>query len=106
MFFLNDKLEAALAVIVKPAAGKAQVTTGKSATDKDPPPVIICSAQVEEMEDPRGSGNFFANCSVAIKSSGVPNEEGTAPADSDPAALEAMVKAANQELALDVFEAV
>lgn len=106
LFLLNDKAEAALAAIVMPAAGTAQVFTGKTATDKQPPPVIICSAAAEEQEDPRGSGNFFVNCSVAIKTGAVVNEDGTAPADADQAALAAAVKAQNQALVAAVYGAV
>ena len=106
LFLLNDKAEAALAAIVTAAAGTAQVVTGKTATDKEAPPLIICSAAAEEQEDPPHTGNFFVNCSVAIKTGAIVNEDGTAPADADQAALEAAVKAENQALVAAVYGAV
>jgi hypothetical protein len=105
LFLLNDKVEAALAAIVVPAAGDAQVVTGKSAVDKQAPPVVVCSAEAQDMDDPPGSGNYFLNGSVAIKSAAVPNEDGTVAAE-DLANVEADIKAANQELVEGVFKAV
>ena len=105
LFLLNDKCEAALAAIVTAAAAEAQVLTGKSATDKQSPPVVICSAEAEGEEDPKGTGNFFVNCSVAVKSGAVPNEDGTDNPDA-PEADADQVKAANQALVAAVFGAV
>lgn len=103
LFLLNDKAEAALAQLVTPAAESAQVVTGKSATDKEAPPIVICSATAEDQEDPKGSGNFFVACSVAIKTQAIPNEDGTGAPDADPADLAAAVKSDNQELVAAVF---
>lgn len=103
LFLLNDKAEAALAAIVTPAADGAQVVTGKTATDKQAPPLIICSAAVEEQEDPPHTGNFFVNCSVAIKTGAVVNEDGTAAADAVADDLEAAVKAQNQARVVAIY---
>jgi hypothetical protein len=102
LFLINDKVEAALAVLVAAAAGEVQVATGKSASDKEAPPIIICSAEAEGDDDPRGSGNFMVNGSVAIKTSAIPNEDGT---EGDSANAEEAIKTANQALVAAVFGA-
>jgi hypothetical protein len=52
------------------------VYTGKSSDEKTIP-CVICSAEITEDEDPKGTGNWPVRCTVAIKQSGVRNEDGT-----------------------------
>lgn len=108
-FLLNDKVEAALEVIVRQAVTAVQVVTGKSAAVKMVPPVIICAAEADGQEDPFRSGNFFVNGSVAIKTLAVPDEDGVESSKSNAqssADLEAAVKSDSQDLVASVFGAV
>ena len=99
-FLIGDKVEAALALLVTPvAAGLSpgiRVVTGKSETDKVAPPLIVCSAEEDGDEEPKHSGNFFVNCSVAIKCSAVTNEDGNDNPSPNP-------KSADQSLVAAVF---
>ena len=99
LFLISDKVETALAAMVAAVATEAQVVTGKSAEDKQAPPMVICSAEVDGNDDPYGTGNYFVNGTVAIKSAAVPNEDGSG----DAAGQEASLKAANQALVDAVF---
>jgi len=89
---LADNIELALAALIIPVAGAAQIVTTKTATDKAPPPVIICTATIDGPEDPMGSGNFHVAVDVAIKTDAAPDDD---------TAVEA--KAASQALVEDVF---
>src|ERR1039458_207906 len=97
-FSLNDKVEAALAVLVAAAApAGTQVLTGKSPQDVSLP-VAICSAEAEGDEDPKGSGNYFVRGMVTVRSSAVINET-AAGSDPDP-------KGTDQGLVSSIFAAV
>lgn len=107
MFLINDKCEEALAAIVAPAVTGVQVLTGKSASDKQAPPVIICSAACDGEADPYGTGNYFVRCSVAIRTNAVADDSSTDSGDElDSIEREAAIKAENQALVESVFAAV
>jgi hypothetical protein len=75
-FLIADKVETALAALVMPVAGTVPVYTGKG-SDEKAAPCIICSAEIGEDEDPKGTGNYWVTATVFIKQSGVTNEDGT-----------------------------
>lgn len=80
-FLLVDKVEEALATLVLDSGVSANVYTGKGSLDKEAP-CVICSAEPEGEEDPKGTGNFFMQGIVTCKGYGVINEDGAGnPAD-------------------------
>src|ERR1051326_1219942 len=99
LFLLNDKCESALAALVMPAAFAVEpeinVYPGKSSAERALP-CVICGADGDGLEDPKGTGNFWMDCYVAIEHGAVPNEDGTSPDGPDP-------KVADQALVSAVF---
>lgn len=90
-FFLPaDKAEEALAALVLAiptlntvAGTTVQVVTGKNAGDKDQAPLVVCSAEAEDTDDPPFTGNYWINGMIAIKTPAVTNEDGTEPTKTD-----------------------
>ena len=107
MFLINDKVEMALAAVVAEAVAgmvpeltrPVRVVTGKASGDVPEPPLIECSAQAEGEDDPRGSGNVWVSASVAVRSSAVPNEDGTGTGEDPRVENQALVAAVYAGLA-------
>jgi hypothetical protein len=99
---LIDRCEDAFAaVLAAPVGSLAEVATGKSYTDKTLP-VVICAGDgggVEE--DPKGTGNFWLNFTVSIKTLAVADAEGTNPADNPKTTGQAIVSAVMAALMVD-----
>ena len=71
---LNDKIEEALASLVSAAVGDlASVVTGKASGTKALP-VVICAANGSGEDDPPGSGNFWVDVAVQVKTSASDSE--------------------------------
>lgn len=107
LFLLADKSEEALVALVlaiptlNTVAGTTlQVLPGKNSEDKLKAPIVVCSAELEEMEDPHFTGNYWVNAMVAIKTEAVTNPDGT-----DPAATDADTKEESQSLVELIFTA-
>jgi hypothetical protein len=66
---------ALVAVITAAGVGTDNIFNGKSSEDK-PLPVVICDAK-SQREDPPGSGNFWVDLEVQVKTTGV-DETGAA----------------------------
>ena len=92
-FLVADKVETALAALVTAEAGAIPVYTGKSSEEKEAP-CIICSAEISEDEDPKGTGNYWVTATVFIKQSGVTNEDGTDENAASPKAATQAISAA------------
>lgn len=70
-FLLNDKAELAFVSTIKPAVLAAgldpgMVVAGK-AYDLKIVPIVICESSGEGEEEPKGSGNFWLDISVQVK---------------------------------------
>lgn len=102
---VNDKLEAALVALITPAVAALvpvpDVVPGKDSGDKTLN-VVICDAQGEGEEDPKGTGNFFLDAEIEMRSTAVPNETAATPATPDPKiANQAMVTAVTTVIMVD-----
>lgn len=82
MNLLVDRCEEAFAALLTaPVGALAQVATGKNFEDKTIP-IVICAVDSSAVEeDPKGTGNFWLNWSVAIKTRAIKNATATNPAD-------------------------
>jgi hypothetical protein len=93
--------EACAAVLTAPVGALAAVATGKSYNDKTLP-IVICAADGAGVEeDPKGTGNFWINLSVQIKTLAIQNADGQSPADNPKTTSQALVSAVMAALMVD-----
>ncbi len=73
-FLINDKAELAFVSVIQDAAANALVRPGKSADVKSLP-IVICSANGQSEEDPKGTGNFWVEVATEVKSAAFQTEQ-------------------------------
>lgn len=95
MNVLIDRCEEAFAAVLAAVVGDVQVCTGKDPRDKEALPLVICAAEGDGAEeDPKGTGNFWIQMTVMVKTSPL------APGD------DAAKKATSQALVSKVYNAI
>jgi hypothetical protein len=79
MASLNNELEEAFANLIGGAISlEANVYTGKSSGDKALP-CVICAADGDGEEDPKGTGNFWVRMSITMRASAATLADGVDP---------------------------
>lgn len=102
MTSLIDRCEEAfVAVLTAPVGALATVVTSDEYNGKSLP-VIICACDGSGFEDdPKGSGNFFLNWTITIKTRAVQNFTATAPADNPKTTSQTLIELVLEKLMVD-----
>jgi len=101
-FLLTDKCELAFCAVLETANVPCVIVPGKAEAPKVLP-IVICSAEGEGEEDPKGSGNFWYSVTTSVKHNAYdlqPTPDGQDPPD-EKADNEAIITAAFQALQVD-----